>query len=753
MPRVPQAENNVRIAGLPSARSNVSYTPEAFGAGVGRGLEQVAGVVVDYAQKEREKQDRAALMGAERQLQEWQNQALFAPDSGAFAQRGKNAFGLPDRILPDWDKQVGAVESGLSDRQRAIFRERAGNMRVSMERDLMRHVGSEAEQFQKQETTALVTTRLDTAMLYWKDPARFDKELREAQSVFLAGNDGLPPAAAQVGLTEIESKARAGVVNKMIEESPLEAQRYFDTYRDKMTEADRAQVERVLKPARLDAEADNEIARATGRAVPGMSPPPDYATYRRRLESGGRSDAKASTSSATGADQFVDETWLRTVHAARPDAFPPGVTLKDAIRSARDGKSSIPEVQALLDRRKDSAFSGQMADALDQQNIKALERAGQPPTVHNLYASHHFGEGGGVAFARAEMNTPMEDILSPGQISANGYLRGKTKAEAIANWDRRAGAQAGAPATGAPASKAEVLTRLSEITDPQVRKLAIQKYAVQLDIEKAAELERQEAFTESINTKVESATPGAPLRQILTPQEYAWAAEQGKIDTWENRMKQRLAGTEPITNPALFDSLQSTLIRAENGDAKAIAEVRAMDVSKLFTGLDRQSRDYIQNRRMAIIGSKGDKDKKLDFASEDELLNVEAFDKLGISKNPQKEESEETKSLRLQFMKSYWAAIESKQLELGRGVTSAERQQVIRDQLLPFAKKVRDSFLGIGYEKVETKRGFEIGAVPDRDRQLIVEAYSKVHGVTPSDAQIRAEYLRAQGYAPQMESE
>jgi len=734
MPRVPQAENTVRATINPSVRSNAGITQEAYGAGLGRGLQAVAGTVVDIALQERQKQDTAVLMSGERQLQQWQNQALFTPGTGEYSKRGQESFGAMERVLPAWDKQVADLEAGMNERQRAVFRERATGMRTSMERDLMRHVGSEAERFQNQETAALVGTRVDTALLYWEDQARFDKELREAQGAFMAGNPGLPPAALRLGLTEIESKARGAVIDKMLVDNPRQAQRYYDTYRDAMTEADRAKAERVLKPAMVDVEAQDAVDRATGRAVAGMAPPSDFTTYRRTLESGGRADAKNPESSATGADQFIESTWIEVVQRAKP-AWASGLSR-----------------QELLALRTDPEKSAEMANVLAQENAAALQRAGLPVTNETLYAMHHFGTGGGTKFARASGDTPIENILNEDQLAANAYLRGKTKDEVIANWNRRAGGRPGIPASGEAPSKADVLARLNEIDDPAVRARALQRYSTELDIERVAKAEQAQAVTESINTKVENATPGMPLRQVLTPEEYAWAAENGKLDTWEARMKQRVAGLEPLTDAGTFDALQSLMVRAENGDKTALAEVKTLDVTTLFTKLDRTARDYIQNRRQAIIEADQKKTPKLNFASEDELLNVEVFDKLGISKNAQKDDTPETKATRFAFMQSYWAAVEQKQADKGKELNSSEKQQIMRDLLLPFSRKVRDTFVGIPYETTETKRGFEIGPVPTLDRQQIISAYRSVYGVQPNEDQIRAEYLRAKGYTPQLES-
>ncbi|WP_146267992.1 hypothetical protein [Stenotrophomonas maltophilia] len=148
--------------------------------------------------------------------------------------------------------------------------------------------------------------------------------------------------------------------------------------------------------------------------------PARYEAYRRALESGGDPNAKNGASSATGIDQFTAGTWRRIVAQAKPDWA----------QGLNDNQ--------LLAARRDPVKSGQMARALDEQNTAALEAGGVDATAHNLYAAHHFGAERGLEFARAADDTPMSRILSKAQMDANPYLKGKTKGDAIANWDERA---------------------------------------------------------------------------------------------------------------------------------------------------------------------------------------------------------------------------------------------------------------------------------------------------------------------------
>lgn len=143
---------------------------------------------------------------------------------------------------------------------------------------------------------------------------------------------------------------------------------------------------------------------------------PEYDTFLTRLESGGKADAKAPTSSATGLHQFTGETWLKVVGRAKP-AWAEGL-----------------DKEQILALRTDPEKSTEMEKLLREEHAAALFKAKAPLTNVNLYAAHHFGATKGVKFAQADDDTPMAAILSPDQMQANRYLAGMTKKDAINNW-------------------------------------------------------------------------------------------------------------------------------------------------------------------------------------------------------------------------------------------------------------------------------------------------------------------------------
>lgn len=228
------------------------------------------------------------------------------------------------------------------------------------------------------------------------------------------GEESMPGVPAQPGADLRHQTAMATALNQALMDEPISV-------------ANLVRPDDFTLPPRLEAalRAEEMAAGPVVEAVP--DPATDYQAYRRALESGGKADARPidpktgkPLSSAYGADQFTAATWRRMVATTKPGW---AAGLSDA---------------KLLALRADPGKSAEMATALDRQHAAALEASQLPVNRHTLYAAHHFGINKAKSFARAAGNTPMELILTREQLTANPYLRGKTKAEAIANWDERA---------------------------------------------------------------------------------------------------------------------------------------------------------------------------------------------------------------------------------------------------------------------------------------------------------------------------
>lgn len=132
-------------------------------------------------------------------------------------------------------------------------------------------------------------------------------------------------------------------------------------------------------------------------------------------ESGGNPNASNPNSSASGAGQFIDSTWLATLKAHRPDLA--------------EGQSDAD----LLALKNDPQLSKDMTGAYAADNQAILSKAGVPVTPGTTYLAHFAGPGGAVKVLQADPNTPVEDILGPSVVKANPFLAGMT-AQGVQAW-------------------------------------------------------------------------------------------------------------------------------------------------------------------------------------------------------------------------------------------------------------------------------------------------------------------------------
>jgi len=137
------------------------------------------------------------------------------------------------------------------------------------------------------------------------------------------------------------------------------------------------------------AGAIRDAARSTGASF-------EYLLTAARIESNLNPSAQATTSSAKGLYQFIDQTWLGTLKQAGPThgygQYANAITLN------ADGRYEVTDPNqraAIMRLRSDPKASALMAGAFTQTNSAQLATAiGRQPTEGELYIAHFLGSEG-----------------------------------------------------------------------------------------------------------------------------------------------------------------------------------------------------------------------------------------------------------------------------------------------------------------------------------------------------------------------
>jgi transglycosylase-like protein with SLT domain len=149
----------------------------------------------------------------------------------------------------------------------------------------------------------------------------------------------------------------------------------------------------------------------------------EYLLATAKMESDFNPKAGASTSSAHGLFQFIDQTWLGTVKEA-------GSQLgygkyADAITKSSSGSYSVGDPaarSAILKLRDDPAAASSMAAVLTQSNsFKLTGKIGRRPTDGELYMAHFMGVGGAAKLITNAEDNPQASAarLFPNAAAAN----------------------------------------------------------------------------------------------------------------------------------------------------------------------------------------------------------------------------------------------------------------------------------------------------------------------------------------------
>lgn len=132
-------------------------------------------------------------------------------------------------------------------------------------------------------------------------------------------------------------------------------------------------------------------------------------------ESGGRVDAKADTSSATGLFQFTTDTW-------------------------NDLAVRYPESGIQLGGRTDPKQQRIAIELFTNENAAILAQIGVAETPIALHTMHLFGKGDGPKVLLASDDTPLKDIIASDSYAANAFMHGWT----VADWKQFSAKKMGA---------------------------------------------------------------------------------------------------------------------------------------------------------------------------------------------------------------------------------------------------------------------------------------------------------------------
>lgn len=481
-----QAQRSIDVGGIPDTRVDNS---------IGQGIAQLGGAIGNAAEQQNtlasrrlEMQRQADEFAANQQFQRWQddNALEFGQSQQKIDPSGK---GFTDAVSSIYTKRseefLKTVPAALQPR----FQELVATARNQW---IDKGAATEVDQRNNWYRTGITERQQTLQNQVFNDPAMFDAAKQDAYRTIDAS--GLSPAEKE-------------------------------TLRKKTDEMFALTIgEREIRDAEANPNSATGASSRLGVPAVGGDAVETVVSKIIGVESGGRANAKNPNSSASGLGQFLDSTWVNMMRKYRPDIA--------------GGRSN----QDIIALKTDPQLGREMTRAYTQENSRFLASRGIQQTPGNIYLAHFLGPAGAAQVLKANPNAPIESIVGPQVVQANGFLRGKSASE-VAAW-----------ASGKMGSaKGEVA---SVPTDPRFANLSLSQRLSLYDQMQAA-AQRGQTAIEAQQTAAYNSQKGALQLGIQT----------GEVSS-----------SEQILSSGMNDGDKATLIsalRSRQGDQIAVAEAVA----------------------------------------------------------------------------------------------------------------------------------------------------------------------------------
>lgn len=287
MPRVPvYGQPQVQQRPTPGVRLNAVPVLPKGGDPMAAGMMNLGADVGAVANAERQERERKAAELAEKELRRANQVAVITAEQELAGlhidiekrisqTRGRDAAGLPDAVLPEFDKKVVEIRERLSnDDQKIAFANLAASRRESLNRYTTKYVSSEIQRFDDEETKSYVLNAQDEAGLHYKDSERIRQSILRQQGAIAdyARSHGLGEEARQRATADAVSRTHKTVIDRFLANGEAkQAESYFKAVRDEMQadEATKSELTfeslRVARAQKAEADARRAAAEAERR--------------------------------------------------------------------------------------------------------------------------------------------------------------------------------------------------------------------------------------------------------------------------------------------------------------------------------------------------------------------------------------------------------------------------------------------------------------------------------------------------------
>lgn len=236
----------------------------AFGGEIGRGIENLGSVVQQHVDAAMSQARQTQLTDAHNQMQALSLRLTHDPQTGALTKQGKDALGLPQQYLPQFDAQAQKIVDAVPDpRARQAAGKAMLQTRNLLSEQLDTHEIDQTRQFDVKAATTSISLAQQAAQANYNHPDVIGLNLlhMDASLDSLAHQQGWGPEQLLEAKYEEHVKFHQGVLTSMLaDKKPDLASAYLHTIGHELKPAELEEAQKAIRAGQSDAAVQPVIA-------------------------------------------------------------------------------------------------------------------------------------------------------------------------------------------------------------------------------------------------------------------------------------------------------------------------------------------------------------------------------------------------------------------------------------------------------------------------------------------------------------
>lgn len=373
-------ERSVKPSGETPGFLQVNYSPDAFGAGIGRALQQAGGqlqqtAMVEKALRSEVKANDALKTSAamEDELRPW----LWDPNDGMLAKKGGNAMGTGAQAAVVMDKIKKDYLSKIDDPETKAAVEKMWFRTTEATKDkLAAHELNELGNYKTDTTKGIIFGSMQDAYNQFNDPKAIELAIDKTRKAVRANTAGQPPELVVAAENEAISGIHLAAISRWAAEDPYKALDYYKSHSGELSGKDHVTATGLVETARQERSSQEWVAQRTGsgsQATHNLYAAVEFA------ESGGNAGA-VSDAGALGNMQLMPDTARETAQK---------------LGYARVSQMTDKELKAFFATPEGSGINRLLGQTYLDQQLKAYGG-----DVEAALVAYNAGPGGADAFLK-----------------------------------------------------------------------------------------------------------------------------------------------------------------------------------------------------------------------------------------------------------------------------------------------------------------------------------------------------------------